>query len=170
MSWYQEIAETPYLNVEFSLAVAIAGGGSVFMDEPDASGLLFNFLNNTGSEYTIDFYRMNRDWDYATANRISQVNEAIAAAEAFVQPGQTLKFMNTDEYQNGYPTGSGNWVDGINKYDSSIECTVTQTSSNTYSATIYYYFNDFYNFDKDNYETRRLPVSQHDMWNLVYAG
>lgn len=119
---------------------------------------------------------MHNHCDYAKIRKIKQINEALASSEAFVTLGQSKRLVNIAEYQNGGPIEDEdlleekNWHLSINKYYTHITCYTTKYVG-SYSASIDYYIEDFYDYDKtktqDLYGT---TISPQEMWELHYAG
>ncbi len=145
-------------------ALATAVGGVIF---PPASSYLFHFLTESGAVKTIDVADFMNDDSSAVADRNTEFNAALEAAEALAVNGGTVTFCSIlhSEY---VPTDRG-WKYSVGTYSTKVKCTVTRSGS-AYTATIEYYLYDVYDWDRSLTSMDNLPVSPRDMWELQYGG
>lgn len=87
-----------------------------------------------------------------------------------VGKNQTVTFYSTKETEHRFEDSS-DWGFSIGKYSTSIKCTVEKMSDNYYSATIYYYLYDLYDWEKEVVDMgKNFPVSPREMWELHHGG
>jgi hypothetical protein len=153
-------------NIKTKALATVAGGYAA--QQPNAAKMLKHFLDNNGSTYTVNFKQMNNERSYSYEQRKNQINAALDAAEHLALQNHTIVFYSISEYSNSN-SESSDWGHSIGSYYSSIKCIATKSDSN-YSATIYYYLNDFYDWDKSIYSMGNLPVSPREMWELHHGG
>ena len=155
------------LTNTYVLAVATVTGGEL-LNQPEAASFLSNFLDNRGTEKYVNFKKMNNEAPGAIENRKLDINKAMEAAEHLAINDQSVTFCSIEE-ESHQAAASGNWLNAIGKYRTKIKCTV-EKNGNQYSATIYYYLYDVYDWDRTIVDPGGKPVSQRDLWELQYGG
>ena len=148
---------------------ALAQAAGVNFIFPNGSDMLFHYLFERKTTYTVDFKYINNNWDFAESQRNKWINETLDAAETLGVQGKTVVFHSKSEESNVPPDSSLNdFILCFNKYYSHITCSVAKTNS-SYSATIYYYMEDIYDWDPTSTNKVGL-ISQRDLWELHHGG
>ncbi|MFA7206496.1 MAG: RICIN domain-containing protein, partial [Saccharofermentanales bacterium] len=145
-------------------AFAIAIGG-MLANLDMASAMLVHYLANDGTAYNIPYNRLIIESTYACNNHIDAINVSRNIAGIFEQEGYS-QFCNLAEkpYNDNHP--NLNWQYSVGKY---YMWTLTDIlSSSTLRSK--FYLRDFYDWNKDDYDLYPLPISQHSLWLLHYAG
>jgi len=112
----------------------------------DAANLLRHFLGGAGSTYDISFARMNRDDAGARVWRRTQINLAMAAAEALASPDSSIQMRSTRDTVANPGATSAEWVYAINGYRTWAKATVTQRNCNNYTMQLSFRLRDNYDF------------------------
>lgn len=154
-----------------SEAMAVVTAGGLSGVAPAAAEMLTHYLGKTGSAYTVNFNKMIMEWEYAKNKRNSDIDEALEAAENLSQSNKSVTFYRTSEIEHTDKNNMDgvNWKNAIGNYSTNINC-IVYSSGNTFSAHIYYYIFDVYDFEKSEEKMGYLPVSPRDMWELHHGG
>lgn len=96
---------------------------------------------------------------------VNNKSKAISLSSAI---GNAVTFYSTEESINNVFEINDFGI-SIGKYYSHITCTVTKNTSNSYSATVSYYLNDNYDWDRTDNVKVGL-ISPQDMWELNHSG
>ncbi len=160
-------------------AKTIAGSGFMGMMikgmYPNASRFMAHYLENTGTDMTIDmgtgssgFFKSGSG---TIAHRTNRVNEAMRAAEALAKEGETISIYQAVEQVNHFD-GTEDWYLAVGSYFTCIEMhnvtvTVNADGTRTYSAQVKYTVTDFYNWNENNWsEIPIIGVTQRDLHQL----
>lgn len=135
--------------IKYQLAAnGIVIGGSV-AGYTNAKDFLSHYLNNKGTQYTINMSSFLQD-SAALNVRNRDLNRALRAAEQLAIEGMSLNMNQCMEQVNH--DLSGDWKYSVGSYFSRVnmsELTVNEVDGvKTYSATVKYTVTDFYNWDE----------------------
>ena len=149
-SKYDKGTSASYLDlIKYQLAAnGIVIGGSV-AGYTNAKDFLSHYLNNKGTQYTINMSSFLQD-SAALNVRNRDLNRALRAAEQLAIEGMSLNMNQCMEQVNHDLTGD--WKYSVGSYFSRVnmsDLTVNEVDGvKTYSATIKYTVTDFYNWDE----------------------
>lgn len=142
---------------------------------PNASRFMAHYLENTGTDMTIDmgtgssgFFKSGSG---TLTHRTSRINEALRAAEYLAREGQSISVYQQGEIVNHFG-GTEDWYLAVGSYFTCIEMhevTVTENADGTrsYSAQLKYSVTDYYNWNENSWsEIPIVNVSQRDLHQL----
>lgn len=142
---------------------------------PNASRFMAHYLENTGTDMTVDmgtgsngFFKSGSG---TIGHRTARVNEALRAAEFLARDGEAISIYQQGEIVNHFG-GTEDWYLAVGSYFTCIEMhevTVTENADGTksYSAKLKYSIADFYNWNENSWSTIPIvDVSQRDLHQL----
>ena len=162
-----------------SSAKTIAGNGLIGLGVkavyPNASRFMKHYLENTGTNMTVDmgtgssgFFKSGSG---TIGHRTTRVNEALRAAEALAREGQSISIYQQGEIVNHF-SDTEDWYLAVGSYFTCIEMheltvTVNADGTKSYSAKLKYSIADFYNWNENSWSTIPIvDVSQRDLHQL----
>lgn len=162
-------------NISRIIAAAAAidffGENPVYTKYKDAGDSLNHYLNGNGQDYQRNFMKMNKEWKYAADNLTTEVNNVLDAAEYF---NRTTHFTRTSYAQLGKAQDNrddpSNWYYAIGNFNVTSTCSVTKIAPDSFSVTINYSFEDYYDWNQNNKDMGKLPVSPQELYLLHYSG
>lgn len=160
----EKLSRQNELNLIYGEATAIIIGG-MFVGLDMASAMLIHYLGNSGTDFTIPYNRLIQESSYAYNNHINAINNARNIATSFEQQGYS-RFCDLAEIPYSGHLINFNWQYSIGQY---YMWTLTDILS-SYTLRTSFYLRDFYDWNKDDYSLYPLPISQHNLWLLHYAG
>ena len=136
----------------------------------ESASMLHHYLYNAGSNYNMDFAKMNSSWDFAIEEKEKVINDVMRAAEIITTNKNSAEFISAS-YERHNISEFSDYGFSIGKYATKIKCNVTK-NTNTYVATITYYLYDQYDWNKESYDNVHdlIPLSQRDLWELHHGG
>ena len=160
-------------------AKTIAGNGlmgyAVKAVYPNASRFMKHYLENTGTNMTVDmgtgssgFFKSGAG---TIAHRTTRVNQALDAAEALAKEGKSISIYQQTEIVNHF-SDTEDWYLAVGSYFTCIEMheltvKVNADGTKTYSAKLKYSMADFYNWNENSWSTIPIvDVSQRDLHQL----
>ena len=155
-------------------AQLIVTGGSL-LGMQAAADFMRHYLDNTGTDYTINVSKFLKDDSGALKCRDTAINNALRASEQLARKGKTITIGQLTE---GHPMqgqlATDSWRYAVGSYFDDVDIinlTVTEVNGvKTYSADIKYIVTDFYNWDtNDTYRFKQI-VSPHELHELHKAG
>ncbi len=155
------------LSLIFSEAETVAEGGTWF-SLFEAKDMLYHYLANNGIPYEIDFKKTISKWSIARNSRIEDINALMQAVEATATISSQA--ISTTVAIPHYVDEYTDWGLSIGSYTTSISCTYSKTTNNTYIMQVVYKLHDVYDWDRTKTSMGILPFSQQDMWELHHGG
>jgi hypothetical protein len=139
----------------------------------NAAALLKHFADNTGTQFTVDFEAMNRENRRAYDNMVSELNEALAAAEqiaAGLTVAQQVRIVTSRETVQRPVRDGSDWEYAISGYRTWARGTVTSGGDGGYFLEWEFNLRDNYDFG-----TKKLPaglvsddeMEQMNRWGLA---
>jgi RHS repeat-associated protein len=125
--------------------MTIAGGRLRGM--PDASAHLAHFLDNSGTRYTNRFKNMNKESASARQHYISEMNDALAAAERLLPNDGRSDIVTVRE--ESAENMEGNWLYAVGIYRTWAKGTVKKCGD-TYELVWSFNFRDNYDWELNN--------------------
>lgn len=156
-----------------AMAVANAGGD---LGNTDAKELFLTFLTcMQTSPKSIELNRMILESPKANANFVTDINNAIFAAEIALKKNTTTNISTATEftynnlaYDSSFENLVNNWHLAIGAYRTWMTATVTR-KGDSYTMVLQYNLRDIYDWNPDN-TNMGLIVSQAQMHTLHEAG
>ncbi len=140
---------------------------------PTASSCLKHFLDNTGTSYTdLDLEAMLKEnTSYYQYTRLTnEVNSMMGAMEVFAGPSASLKIVEMEQNTDASSVQGDNWFYAIGKYRTwSYFSGARSGSSTSYSGTLTYHLEDYYDWDP-NAGGYFLSIASLSLWELNYVG
>lgn len=152
---------------------ALAGAALYKNTYPQASDCLSHFLDATGSLYTdYNLYSMlTENTSYAQYSRLTnEVNGMMDAMEVFAGPSASLKIVEIIQNTSANSAEGNNWLYAIGKYRTWSYFNGSRIgSSTTYSGTLTYHLEDYYDWDP-NAGGYLFSIACQSLWELNYVG
>lgn len=140
---------------------------------PTASNCLNHFLDNTGTTYTaLDLRAMLKENTtyYQYGRLTNEVNGMMSAMEVFAGPSASLKIVEIEQHTDDSSVQGNNWFYSIGKYRTwSYFSGARSGSSTSYSGTLTYHLEDYYDWDP-NAGGYFLSIASLSLWELNYVG
>ncbi|MCM1233202.1 MAG: hypothetical protein NC489_24045 [Ruminococcus flavefaciens] len=159
-------------NATYIAAYALTVGA--LGNYPAASSCLSHFLDNTGTTYTaLDLGVMLRENNtyYQYGRLTNEVNGMMSAMEVFAGPSASLKIVESEQHTDASSVQGDNWFYAIGKYRtwSYFSGARYDNSTVSYSGTLTYHLEDYYDWDP-NAGGYFLSIASQALWELHYIG
>lgn len=126
-------------------AEKIKGLGSLVYE--GAADMMAHYLDGTGTDYILDMNKFLSD-STALANRNSDINAALRAAEIMASDGKKININQVEESIHHNLTGDYKYC--VGSYFANVQLLDVTVKNGVYSAKIKYSVDDFYNWDSSD--------------------
>ena len=153
--------------------LVVSGGSALGMS--DAAKFMSHYLDNKGTDYTIDVASMLSGDSGALSCRNTAINNALRAAEVLARKGEAITIHQlTEGHPMQWQLATSNWQYSLGSYFDDVDIinlTVKEIDGVlVYTADIKYIVTDFYNWDTNDYNKFKDIISPHQLHELHKAG